>query len=1088
VTRILYGADTYIERQIEPCRQKVTDLRLFNDNLELRVDSRPLDYESRRTKWQGAASLAKRNKELEIALAEARARPSLCTDPIYTLGDIKKNLQRCSSLQGLANLIDSWFLTNCDFCRTYGYNRGLVIYLMPLICQTSLVSLALALDSTFLLGLIYVVIAPFYEEFVKRSRVFGVFNYALIEFIFNPGILRIIPFCFHIISGTLGLRSGVIAHSLYNAVSLSYALYSNMSNPPTASGFLNSDTLTNITNGLSSTDNFTFGVFFIVAIPIHYITTHFLARDIGPPFLTSFVIAFTLDLLDPSGGMRNEVLICMAMRFLSVVCRNAFLTVALFHDFTEESYRLVIDVFLSPILEEVAREFSSFNGLGVAIMEFHCQTEASFSTVLRFCFHMHISRFTLFERLLIHTLWNLYGVFCHRVLPASFMGDEFGNCKRMLGRNPMDYTFLADALGRIQQYFLKFVTDELLSYFSPIPGTTLVGIERAVLFFLSLCQQTGVTGLITTTLQYASAISQRSLITIFSDFIRRVPQMTGFKSESYLDVSNSLDWILDSSSSFLKSPAHKWLRTVITGCLCVPMFHSLSLEFNAKQLGLFERDTARLYGSDKVSFVVSVTRAVKACIHTAVMYSQGKVNHDIFTSDSVYSSFMASASELRTKEPYIHPGASTGDWINNREYRTKLISAITLGRDVVQQIRSHPDVDSQQRSIVNSALKDLEKIEAKLLVKDKASQKHPAFILLCVGAPGVGKTVVMNHIHQTMERVKGRAFSPDAVANLMPDVEFYDNISNGTCIIHFDEIGIEKPQGGRLDVKNSSVRMLLNYGDSNPQVVNKSDVTEKGKTYNLNDYVTGSTNTFNINAQYVTKIPEAIYRRIHWIEVKVEESYRAANSNGVDVQRLKAEGLPLTSKFLIREVVFPHTKDKFSLDPATGEPRIRDEGPWVSLPEYLLMLEARIRQHDERCKIGAGVTMRWDEHNCSHGRTSDICLDCQDPAGADILRRSLGAPPESSIIYEGEGGAEEQPESLDIDQDDVDDIESRRAVKHPVTRSVFSILSAFMWMIFGMFPIILSLFSPFLLWLASRSLWTVAGWWYASRSTRLIDD
>lgn len=1088
MTRILYGANNLSERQIEPCRQIVTDLRLFNDNLEMRVDSRPLDYESRRTKWQGAASLAKRNKELEIALAEIRARPYLRTDPIYTFRNIKNNLQRCSSLQGLANLINSWYLTNRDFCRTYGYERGLAIYFMPLICQTFLVSLALALDSIFLLGLISVVVAPILEEFVKRSRIYGVFNYALIEFIFNPGILRILPFCFHIISGTFSLRSGIIAHSFYNAVVLFYAIYSNTSNPPTASGFLNFDTLTNTTNGLSSTDNFTFGVFFIVAIPLHYIVTHFLTRGNSPPFSTSIVIAFTLDLLDPSGGMRNEALICMAMRTLSFVCRQAFLTVALFQDFTEDTYRLVIDVFLSPILEEIAREFSSFGGIGIAIMEFHCQTEASFSTVLRFCFHMHIARFTLFERLLVHTLWNIYGVFCHRVIPASFLGDEFGNCKRMLGRNPMDYTFLADALGRIQQYFVKFVTDELLSYFSPIPGTTLVGIERAVLFFLSLCQQTGVTGLITTTLQYASAISQRSLITIFSDFIKRVPQMTGFKSESYMDVSNSLDWILDSSSSFLKSPAHKWLRTVITGCLCVPMFHSLSLEFNAKQLGLFERDTARLYGSDKVSFVVSVTRAVKACIHTAVMYSQGKVNHDIFTSDSVYSSFMASASELRTKEPYIHPGASTGDWINNREYRTKLISAITLGRDVVQQIRSHPDVDSQQRSIVNSALKDLEKIEAKLLVKDKASQKHPAFILLCVGAPGVGKTVVMNHIHQTMERVKGRAFSPDAVANLMPDVEFYDNISNGTCIIHFDEIGIEKPQGGRLDVKNSSVRMLLNYGDSNPQVVNKSDVTEKGKTYNLNDYVTGSTNTFNINAQYVTKIPEAIYRRIHWIEVKVEESYRAANSNGVDVQRLKDEGLPLTSKFLIREVVFPHTKDKFSLDPASGEPRIRDEGPWVSLPEYLLMLEARIKQHDERCKIGAGVTMRWDEHTCPHGRTSDICLDCQDPAGADILRRSLGAPPEPSITYEGDGGAEEQPESLDIDQDDVDDIESRRAVKHPVNRSVFSILFAFMWMIFGMFPIILSLFSPFLLWLVSRSLWTVAGWWYASRSTRLIDD
>lgn len=828
-------------------------------------------------------------------------------------------------------------------------------------------------------------------------------------------------------------------------------------------------------------NNFVFlFMYLLLAIPLCECLIKQIHDGVIHPSMALFVISQVAMFCDESGAIRREMIVSFVIMSIALSFDRLFHFVK--HRISLQFYQFLVIVIIGPLIEEIGREFSHFAGMGFVLIEYSCTSGERLRPMIRIGFHYGLRNYSLYYRFVFHAVWNLYSVFTKHhlgVLPASLyselrklpgwseekraalmseirsvsarardgydivkakclnlpawgveMNYRYNSWRYNLP--PLDLTYVKRLLVSARTAGMRYMTDEILRYFGPIRGVSVVGIERTVLFFLSLCQQHSVSGLVTVTLQYASASSQRSLSELFMDFIRKVPTYTGFKPESYKEVSSQLDWILDSASSFLNSRAHKWLRTVVTGCLCIPLFHNLGIEFDAKNLGLFDQDTSRLYGKDKVSFAVTVAKALKNCVHNGIKASLGELDIDIFKGDGLYGSFMTDASSLKEQEPYVRPGPSEGTWINTREYRTKLTSTIVKGRAVVQEIRAHPDVDSQQRAYINANLKDLEKIEAKMLVKDMAAHKHPAFILICVGAPGVGKTVVMNHFHQTMEKAKGRGYSAEAVANLMPDVEFQDNITNGTRIIHLDEIGIEKPQGGRLETKNSTVRMLLNYGDSNPQVVNKSDVTEKGKTYNLNDYVTGSTNSFNINAQYVTKFPEAIYRRINWVEVKVEESYTLPGTNRVDTDRLKEEGLSMTSKFLLREVIFPTTGGQFVMG-ADGSPVMKQYGDWVSLPEYLILLEERIKAHDNACALGASVTTSWEESSCPHGRSYEVCLDCIHPERVAALRESVTRNVAFVSTEAYDEAKESSPSPVPQDRDEVDSLSELMAKSYEIS-------------------------------------------------------
>jgi hypothetical protein len=564
-------------------------------------------------------------------------------------------------------------------------------------------------------------------------------------------------------------------------------------------------------------------------------------------------------------------------------------------------------------------------------------------------------------------------------LPASLgaainLGDDVELVDAIPSFRP-DSKFIFDNFTTCKTAIQSFLMDQFIGLYAPFPGIRLKDIERYFTFLLNLCMQSTTTSMITTVMQFASSTSNKLLIEQFKSLLSAFPVPSGWKPESkFKKVSDDIDWLLDTAGSFSGSQMYQWTRAVVTGCLLIPFFNKLNLKFHAKRFGAYDQSFLRSANDNKISFVVDVIRSFKNIIESGVGFITGNGDLNLFKSSTPFSTFFEQADFLYKMQNFLTAGATTKHFLNNEEFRTQLLNTISDGRRIVAATKS---CDPGVRTLIARKLAILDDMETKLLVADLAADKDPAMIVVTVGAPGVGKSVFAKMTQQVLEKAYDREFDASAVAVVNPDSKFQDHITNGTRIIHIEELGIETYDA--LNAKDNTTRMLLYYGDSNPQIVEKSHVDDKGRTLNRNDFVTANTNSFNINVQHITKFPAAVYRRIHWQEIVCKEEFRAEGSLGPDHNKIAAAGVSSLDVYMVREVTFDTTKPVMVFD-KRGEPTDIKRGEWMSTDEWSKWLTDKAKTFRDKQKGRRKAYSELMDSRCPHNSWIAICETCKTTA------------------------------------------------------------------------------------------------------------
>jgi len=518
----------------------------------------------------------------------------------------------------------------------------------------------------------------------------------------------------------------------------------------------------------------------------------------------------------------------------------------------------------------------------------------------------------------------------------------------------------------------SFLVDKFIGLYAPFPGIRLKDIERYFAFMLNLCMQSTTTSMITTVMQFASSTSDKLLIEQFRSLLTALPVPTGWKPESkFKKVSDDIDWLLDTAGSFAGSQMYQWTRAVVTGCLLIPFFNKMNLKFHAQRFGAYDQNFLRSAKDNKINFVVDVIRSFKKILESGVGFITGNGDLNLFRSSTPFSTFLEQADFLYKMQNFLTAGPTDKNFLNKEEFRTQLLNTIGDGRRIVAATKS---CDPGVRTLIARKLAILDDMETKLLVEDLASDKDPAMIVVTVAAPGVGKSVFAKMTQQVLEKAYDREYDATAVAVVNPDSHFQDHITNGTRIIHIEELGIETYDA--LNAKDNTTRMLLYYGDSNPQVVEKSHVDDKGRTLNRNDFVTANTNSFNINVQHITKFPAAVYRRIVWQEIMCKEEFRAAGTLGPDHEKIAATKSSSLDVYMIREVSFDTTKPVMVFD-KRGEPTDKVYGEWMSTSEWSKWLTGKAKTFREKQKGRRKAYSELMNTRCKHDSWMAICETCK---------------------------------------------------------------------------------------------------------------
>lgn len=491
--------------------------------------------------------------------------------------------------------------------------------------------------------------------------------------------------------------------------------------------------------------------------------------------------------------------------------------------------------------------------------------------------------------------------------------------------------------------------------------------------------------------QYLRTFASSFSLSDINNFVTKMMESLPFNFQEE-DFGQILSKGIALTSDALTSPVLRWLRVVITATLSIPFLNNGSLVDTFRRLTLYDEEV--LKSKSVAPLITDCLQSLQGLFGVYSSYISGDCTlSECIQRSNPYANFNSRYAKVMRFRSFLTCGKTDKNFMNKTEYMQLLTSVINDGELILKSKVSHL---SSVRSLVTNCLKELRGIEVKLLNQLMSDGKPAAFILVIVGNSGAGKSVLAEMAQCTILRALGLEYDRGRVANVNTDSKWQDGVDNSKTGIHIEELGTEtyfamQSGGGQ----QNSTKLVLYYGDSNVQLIDRSDVEEKGRHVNNNLFVTANTNFFDINASHMTKCPAAVYRRITFCEVRVKEEFRAENSMQSDYDKIKH--LPDTRVIYdIRFVTVPTSSSDGSM------PFVKDnyfEGStfseWMSVQEWTAALTVKVKEHFARQELRRVNVDRNFEPFCEHDTWRSLCNKC------NIVEQGLTEHYETSkLVYD----------------------------------------------------------------------------------------
>lgn len=155
-------------------------------------------------------------------------------------------------------------------------------------------------------------------------------------------------------------------------------------------------------------------------------------------------------------------------------------------------------------------------------------------------------------------------------------------------------------------------------------------------------------------------------------------------------------------------------------------------------------------------------------------------------------------------------------------------------------------------------------------ILSRASSRIEPYMVCLQGRTGQGKTVRANLIAKHLLQCNGYAHTQEYLAQVDPDSNFYDSITNKTLGVFIDDLANTLPQFA----KSNELMTLIRLKNTSNVPVNKASLEDKGRTFHQCRVVVASTNAPMLGADVTQVEHSAILRRFDaWVIVTTKPGF-----------------------------------------------------------------------------------------------------------------------------------------------------------------------------------------------------------------------
>jgi hypothetical protein len=209
------------------------------------------------------------------------------------------------------------------------------------------------------------------------------------------------------------------------------------------------------------------------------------------------------------------------------------------------------------------------------------------------------------------------------------------------------------------------------------------------------------------------------------------------------------------------------------------------------------------------------------------------------------------------------------------------------------------------------------------------------FAIFQHGAPGTGKTVAMDHLHQSLGASRGLPITSDTLFSYVRGTNFWDGFTGQWCIALDD---IDRGVGQPTMSDQTHAELLMNIVNRKPLMLEQASVEQKGKMYANFQAVFYNTNFADGRLSSYTKEPMGFWRRFAYkVHFAVLPQYATASG------RLDPEKLDGSEEYWSIVVSRPNDAKWDPANPFTTFPF----EPWCtfcSMTEYCAFLQVEFNK------------------------------------------------------------------------------------------------------------------------------------------------
>lgn len=239
-------------------------------------------------------------------------------------------------------------------------------------------------------------------------------------------------------------------------------------------------------------------------------------------------------------------------------------------------------------------------------------------------------------------------------------------------------------------------------------------------------------------------------------------------------------------------------------------------------------------------------------------------------------------SDIKANEDNTYMGLPVEGKMYYKHFVKKMQDYIDTATAYVEAIGNHNPAATPLRMRII----EIRNMSQRLKVKYTADARVPAFGVMLVGPPGVGKSITIPILCSRPSIIRGDSFTMQQVHYQNADQEYWEGYKPWEHTTVFTSEIAKKHKSLAQKTGDDSLNSMLSAIDSNPYALNMA-FGDKANVYFLAEQFIFDTNNRSLNFDVLFDTPAAFWRRLLIIEQSIAPGWTKEATHEVDYNKVK---------------------------------------------------------------------------------------------------------------------------------------------------------------------------------------------------------